>query len=123
MKPLEVRPTSGGQFKPGAVHFGDAGYIGASRYAPECTHQWHIAAKRGSVKAIEDKVLRELTEQIEHIKASIRVAVEHPFRVIKRQFGHVKARYLGLAKTGHKMQTLFALGNLWMARKCLLHAG
>ena len=39
---------------------------------------------------ITDARLRELTEQIEHCKASIRAAVEHPFRVIKRQFGHVK---------------------------------
>jgi IS5 family transposase len=103
--------------------FGDAGYIGASRYAPKHRRQWHIAAKRGSVKAIKDPVLRELTEQVEHIKASIRAAVEHPFRVVKRQFGHVKARYRGLAKNGAQMQTLFALGNLWMARKQLLQPG
>ena len=31
---------------------------------------------------------------IEYMKASIR-AVEHPFRIIKRQFGFVKARYRG----------------------------
>ena len=72
------------------------------------------------MKAIEDKSLRELTEQIEHIKASIRAAVEHPLRVIKRQFGHVKARYRGLAKNGAQVLTLFALSNLWMARPHLL---
>ena len=27
------------------------------------------------------------------MKASIRAKVEHPFRIIKRQFGFVKARY------------------------------
>ena len=27
-----------------------------------------------------------------------RVIVEHPFRVVKRQFGFVKVRYRGLAK-------------------------
>jgi IS5 family transposase len=31
---------------------------------------------------------------IEYMKASIR-AGEHPFRIIKRQFGFVKARYRG----------------------------
>ena len=61
-----------------------------------------------------------MTEQIEHLKASIRAAVEHPFRVVKRQFGHVKARYRGLAKNGAQMLTLFALSNLWMSRKHLL---
>ncbi len=36
---------------------------------------------------------------IEYMKASIRARVEHPFRIIKRQFGFVKARYKGLLKT------------------------
>ena len=80
-------------------------------------------AYRGTVKAIQDTVLRDLTEKIEHIKASVRAAVEHPFRVIKRQFGHVKVRYRGLAKNGVQMQTLFALSNLWMARKQVLQTG
>jgi hypothetical protein len=34
-----------------------------------------------------------------YMKASIRARVEHPFRIIKRQFGFVKARYKGLLKT------------------------
>lgn len=32
-------------------------------------------------------------------KASIRAKVEHPLRVIKRQFGHMKVRYRGGPKT------------------------
>ena len=67
-----------------------------------------------------DAKLRKLTTEIEHAKASIRATVEHPFRVVKRQFGHVKARYRGLAKNGAQMLTLFALSNVWMARKHLL---
>ena len=31
------------------------------------------------------------------LKASVRAKVEHPFRVVKRQFGYVKVRYRGLA--------------------------
>ncbi len=42
---------------------------------------------------------------------------EHPFRALKRQFGHVKVRYKGLAKNGAQVTTLFALVNPWMARK------
>jgi IS5 family transposase len=103
------------------IVFGDAGYMGAEKHAPaKRGRKWHIAAKRSKVKAIEDEVLRGLTEQVEHLKASIRSAVEHPFRVVKRQFGHAKARYRGLAKNGAQMLTLFALGNLWMTRKYLL---
>ena len=74
------------------------------------------------MRAITDARLRELTEQIEHRKASIRATVEHPFRVIKRQFGHLKARCRGLAKNGAQVLTLFALSNLWMARKYRLAA-
>ena len=57
-----------------------------------------LGAKRSRVKPIEDDTLRALTDPIEHIKASIRAAVEPPFRVIKRQFDHVEARYRGLAQ-------------------------
>jgi IS5 family transposase len=49
-------------------------------------------------------------------KASIRANVEHPFRVIKRQFGYVKTRYRGLKKNTAQLVTLFALSNLWMVR-------
>ena len=49
----------------------------------------------------------------------VRAKVEHQFRVIKRQFGHVKVRYRGLKKNTSQLFTLFALSNLWMARKKL----
>ena len=57
--------------------------------------------------------------QLERLKASIRAKVEHPFRVIKRQFGHVKVRYRGPKKNTAPLTTLFALSSLWMARKKL----
>jgi IS5 family transposase len=56
----------------------------------------------------------------EHRKASVRAKVEHPFRVIKRQFGLVKVRFRGLAKNTAHVITLFALSNLWMARRQLM---
>ncbi|MDR6918989.1 IS5 family transposase [Pseudomonas sp. 3296] len=56
----------------------------------------------------------------EKAKAQVRAKVEHPFRVIKRQFGYVKVRFRGLAKNTAQMMTLFALSNLWMARRHLL---
>ena len=51
---------------------------------------------------------------IEYMKASIR-AVEHPFRIIKRQFGFVKARYKGLLKNDNQLAMLFTLANLFRA--------
>ncbi len=48
--------------------------------------------------------------------AKYRAKVEHPFRVIKRQFGYTKVRYRGLAKNTAQLKTLFALCNVWMVR-------
>jgi IS5 family transposase len=50
----------------------------------------------------------------------VRAKVEHPFRVIKRQFGHVKTRYRGLAKNRAQLFTLFALCNLFLVRRRLM---
>lgn len=38
------------------------------------------------------KSLDALTERMERVKAGIRAPVEHPFRVLKRQFGPAKVR-------------------------------
>jgi IS5 family transposase len=40
--------------------------------------------------------------------------------VIKRQFGLVKVRFRGLRKNTAHLLTLFALSNLWMARRPLM---
>ena len=102
--------------------FADAGYQGAHK-RPDAKDdvQWHVAMRPGLRKLL-DKAdpMDALTDQVERIKASIRAKVEHPFRVIKRQFGHVKVRYRGLAKNTAQLHTLFALSNLWMARRRLL---
>jgi hypothetical protein len=65
-----------------------------------------------------------LIDEAEKLKTAIRVKLEHPFRVIKRQFGFVKVRYWGLAKTTTQLKTLFALSNrLRMFRCKLMGAG
>ena len=61
-------------------------------------------------------VRRTLTKQviaIAEIRTSIRAKVEHPFRIIKRQFGFVKARYKGLLKNDNQLAMLFTLANLF----------
>lgn len=101
-----------------AEAFGDAGYQGAHKRAdakPGVT--WHVAMRPGKRKLLDPtQPIDALTERIEKLKASIRAKVEHPFRVIKRQFGHVKVRYRGLAKNTAQLVTLLALSNVWMAR-------
>jgi transposase, IS5 family len=54
------------------------------------------------------------------IIAMVRAKVEHPFSVIKRQFGHAKPLYRGLAKNRAQLFTLFALGNLFLMRRRLM---
>lgn len=104
--------------------WGDAGYQGAHKRDdanPDVT--WHVAMKPGKRRALDKTTLQgALTERIEKIKASIRAKVEHPFRVIKRQFGHVKVRYRGLAKNTAQLHTQFALANLWLAKRRLMGA-
>lgn len=61
--------------------------------------------------------------EIEYANAQVRAKVEHPFRVIKRQFGDAKVRFGGLSKNIAQQATLFALSNLWRVRKRLMGRG
>ena len=105
--------------------FGDAGYQGADKRPEAKAHiTWHVAMRPGKRRALDkNDPLDALTDRIEKAKAGIRAKVEHPFRVLKRQFGHVKVRYRGLKKNTAQLMTLFALSNLWMVRGKLMEAG
>ncbi len=101
----------------------DAGYqgVGKREEVRGMGVNWHVAMRPGRRRALDmSRPLSALIDQAERIKASIRAKVEHPFRVIKRQFGYTKVRYRGLAKNTAQIVTLFALGNLWMARHKLM---
>ena len=104
--------------------FGDSGYTGADKRdeLQACDAAFFIAARPWTIHAIGNKRERARAQRWEHVKASVRAKVEHPFRVIKRQFGYTKVRYRGLAKNTAHVLTLFALSNLWMKRKQLLPA-
>ena len=107
-----------------SVAFGDAGYQGVDK-RPDARADvtWHVAMRPGKRKALNlENPLDAITNRIEKCKASIRAKVEHPFRVVKRQFGFVKVRYRGLKKNTAQLVTLFALSNLWMVRRQLMGA-
>ena len=70
-------------------------------------------------KASNGGGLDPINEEINRIIPKVRAKVEHPFRVIKRQFGHMKTRYRGLAKNRSHLFTLFALGNLFLVQRRL----
>ena len=101
----------------------DAGYQGVDKRAETqgINVNWHVAMRPGKRKALDKNTsLGAILDQLEQAKARMRAKVEHPFRVTKRQFGHVKVRYRGLAKNTAQLHTLFALSNLWMVRRTLL---
>ncbi len=106
------------------VSFGDAGYQGVDKRADANPNvKWHVAMRPGKRRALDKSTAADaLIDQAEKIKAGIRAKVEHPFRVIKRQFGYVKVRYRGLKKNTAQLVTLFALSNLWMVRHQLMGA-
>lgn len=103
---------------------GDAGYQGVTKRAERTSDTEWITAMRPGLRRALDKTqaVDALVDQRERLTASIRAKVEHPFRVIKRQFGYVKVRYRGLAKNTAQLMTLFALANLWMLRRRLMAA-
>ena len=80
----------------------------------------NIAAKPSEIARLPEGRNKQRLQRQERGKASVRAKVEHPFRVIKRQFGLMKVRFRGLAKNTAHVVTLFALSNLWMARRQLM---
>ncbi|MGF6547010.1 IS5 family transposase [Paraburkholderia youngii] len=103
--------------------YADAGYQGIEKRCQVSAVRWHVAMRPGRRRQLDltDR-LDAIFDQIERLKAGIRAKVEHPFRVLKQQFGYTKTRYRGLMKNTAQITTLFALGNLWMARKALWDA-
>jgi IS5 family transposase len=76
--------------------FADDGYSGVAKReeAQDTRANWHIAMCPGKRQTLDkSSPIGGVLEKLEHLKASIRAKMEHPFLVIKRQFGFVKVRY------------------------------
>jgi IS5 family transposase len=95
----------------------DKGYVSAAREAAFTGpgKAWGVMRK-----ALKGGQLHPLDERANRIIAMVRAKVEHPFRILKRQFGHVKTRYCGLVKNRAQLFTLFALDNLFLVRRSLM---
>jgi transposase, IS5 family len=104
--------------------YADAGYLGVEKReeiaAGHAAIAWQVAAKRGKIKAMAEGVAKETARPVERLKAQVRARVEHPFHVLKNLFRHRKTRYRGLAKNTAQLHSLFALVNLFLARRSLL---
>jgi IS5 family transposase len=104
------------------VVYADAGYQGIAK-RPEMAGkatEFRVAMRPGKRRALLDTPDGRLQDLIETAKAHIRSKVEHPFRVIKQQFGFQKSRLRGLAKNRCKIHVMAALSNLFQARRQLL---
>lgn len=101
--------------------FGDSGYRGVEKREAfqKSKTAWRIAMMNSKRRKLKDSPQGREREKQEKRKASIRAKVEHPFRIIKRQFGFTKVRYKGLAKNDNHLHTMFALANLYMHREKL----
>ena len=111
------------------AHLADKGYVSAEREAAFAGpgKAWGVmrkAPKGGQLHSLDERANRIIASPLSlgpmALQWQLRARAEHPFRVIKRQFGHVKTRYRGLAKNRAQLFTLFALGNLFRVRKRLM---
>jgi transposase, IS5 family len=103
--------------------YADAGYQGIEKRCQANPVRWHVAMRPGKRRQLDqNNRLDAIYNQIERLKAGVRAKVEHPFRVLKQQFGYIKTRYRGLMKNTAQITTLFALCNLWMSRRALSKA-
>jgi len=66
------------------------------------------------------KELPEWKVKLNHEMTRVRAIVEHPFRILKQQFGYTKVRYRGLKKNTDAITTKMALVNLYQMRRTLL---
>ncbi len=104
--------------------YADSGYTGITKRAEVADDEhlskvdWIVARKPSSIKGLNAQ--HSVEREIESRKASVRARVEHPFLIVKRQFGWAKTRYRGLAKNDNLMCALFALSNvvMWSRAGC-----
>ena len=68
-------------------------------------------------KAPSGGKLSEVDKRFNWRISRVRGKVEHPFRVMKRQFGYAKVRYRGIARNRARKFTMFALDNLYAVRR------
>lgn len=98
--------------------YGDSGYVGIAKREEVASDghlskvEWKCARRPSAIKGLDAE--HSIEREIESRKASVRSKVEHPFLIVKRQFGWGKTRYRGMAKNENLMCALFALANVVM---------
>ena len=102
------------------VLYGDSGYLNAAEHMKSIdadrlkSIDFRFNVRPSSIKMSEAYKGIRWDEDIENRKSSTRCKVEHPFLIVKRQFGYCKTAYKGLAKNMNRFNVLFACANLVM---------
>ena len=100
--------------------YADSGYLGVEKREEVASDgrlsqvEWIVAERPSRIKGEKGLAVEH---GIETRKASVRSKVEHPFLIVKRQFGYAKCRYRGIAKNGSALTVLFALANVEMCSR------
>ena len=105
------------------VMYGDSGYSGMMKRT-EVRNDPHLSrieyrtnVRPSSIKMPDSYRGIQWDKDIENRKSSTRCKVEHPFLIVKRQFGYAKAVYRGLAKNFNRFNVLFACANIVMCAR------
>lgn len=102
------------------IVYGDSGYAGAKK-RPEFRKDEHLSSlelrtnvRPSSIKVPDSYHGINWDKQIENRKSSVRAKVEHPYLIVKNQFGYNKTVYRGIKKNMNRFHILFASANLVM---------
>lgn len=100
------------------IVYGDSGYVGATK-RPEFQQDEHLSnielrtnVRPSSIKVSDSYAGINWDKHIENRKSSTRAKVEHPFLIVKNQFGYKKVAYRGISKNMNRFHILFASANL-----------
>lgn len=106
------------------VVYADAGYQGVHN-RPDITGDEHLSTVEYRVAARPSKVrtMPVPDRVIQSRQAAVRAKVEHPFLIVKRDFGFRKTRYRGLGKNSNHLHVLFASANWLMRARALALMG
>lgn len=105
------------------VVYGDSGYSGVEK-REEIRKDGHLSSvefrtnkRSSSIRGCSSYKGINWDREMEHRKSSTRCKVEHPFLIVKKQFGYAKVAYRGIAKNMNRFHILFASANLVMCAR------
>lgn len=105
------------------VVYGDSGYSGVEK-REEIRKDGHLSSvefrtnkRSSSIRGCSSYKGINWDREMEQRKSSTRCKVEHPFLIVKKQFGYAKVAYRGIAKNMNRFHILFASANLVMCAR------